>query len=274
MVAEGLLGRKSGVGFYDYRQGAPQRYDPPVPQAPEMDDRENVAIVGFGARADELAELAQTRYARLARIENDELLDELSPDATIVIDVGDGASDRGDVIEELDSRLGPESVLFADAYATDIAACSHRMRHPERLVGYGVLGALESQRAVEIVDSESVSDDALELAQELFAALGKTVVLLSDTPALFLGATVGSIVNEAMIAVAEKVASPDDVDTAMRFGANYPLGPVAWGREIGGARIGRILKRLARAEGEAFAPHRSLWMLDVAESPAEEEAAQ
>ena len=77
-----------------------------------------------------------------------------------------------------------------------------------------------------------------------------------------------------MIAISEDVASPDDVDTAMRLGANYPIGPVAWGREIGGARLSRILKRLADAEGEAFAPHRSLWMLDLAETPPSEEAAQ
>jgi 3-hydroxybutyryl-CoA dehydrogenase len=125
---------------------------------------------------------------------------------------------------------------------------------------------------VEIVDSEAVSDDTLELAQELFAALGKGAVLVEDGPGLFLGRTVGSIVNEAMIAVHERVASPDDIDTAMRLGANYPIGPIAWGREIGGARIRRILKRLADAEGEAFTPHRSLWLLDVDESPASEAA--
>ena len=53
----------------------------------------------------------------------------------------------------------------------------------------------------------------------------------------------------------------------MRLGANYPIGPIAWGREIGGARVSRIFKRLADAEGEEFAPHRSLWMLDVVEEP-------
>ena len=75
------------------------------------------------------------------------------------------------------------------------------------------------------------------------------------------GARSDPIVNEAAIAVHEDVASPDDVDTAMRLGTNYPIGPIAWGREIGGARLMRILKRLARHEGEAFAPHRSLWVL-------------
>ncbi len=271
MVAEGRLGRKSGAGFYDYRNGVPQRFEPVVETssgAPNADER--VAVIGYGGIADEIAELLEHRYAHIARIADDELLDELSLETTIVVHVGDGATDRSDAIIRIDEALAPEAILFADAYAIDVRACARRMAHPERLVGYGVLGSLTAQRNVEIVDSDAVSDDALELAQEVFGELGKGTVLVGDHPGLFLGRTVGSIVNEAAIAVAQDVASPEDVDTAMQLGANYPLGPIVWGREIGGARLTRILRRLADAEGEAFAPHRSLWVLDVEDAPEQE----
>ena len=170
----------------------------------------------------------------------------------------------------LDASFEKECVIVADAYATNLSACVQRMRHGERLVGFGALGSVASQSAVEIVNSEEASDDALELAQELFASIGKGAVLVEDVPGLFLGRTVGSIVNEAMIAVAQDVASPEDVDEAMMLGANYPAGPIAWGREIGGTRVRTILRRLADAEGDQFAPHRSLWLLDVETVPAEE----
>jgi 3-hydroxybutyryl-CoA dehydrogenase len=271
MVAQGLLGRKAGAGFYDYANGDPPRLDLAVaiPQGEPVDD-EVVALVGFGGLADELAELLEQRYRRVERVEHDDLLDELPADATIVIDVGDGTTDRGVAIAQLDTLLGAETVIFADAYATDLGAAAQRMRHPERLVGYGILGSLAGQRAVEIVDSDTVSDDALELAQELFGELGKGVMLVGDVPGLFLGRVVASIVNEAVAAVHDEVATPDDVDTAMRLGTNYPIGPIAWGREIGGARATRILGRLADEEGDAFGPHRSLWVLDVDdEGPAE-----
>ncbi|HEY1654910.1 MAG TPA: 3-hydroxyacyl-CoA dehydrogenase NAD-binding domain-containing protein [Candidatus Tumulicola sp.] len=270
MVARGLLGRKSGAGFYDYRNGDPERPDAAVAGDPEPDDREFVALVGFGGLADELAELLQQRYARVQRIESDELIDELSLDATIVIDVGDGTTDRADLLAALDGLLGSEVAFFVDAYATDLAACAQRMKHPERLVGYGILGSLAGQSAVEIVDSPDASDDALALAQELFATLGKGAVLVEDVPGLFLGRTIGSIVNEAVIAIHDEVANPDDVDAAMRLGTNYPIGPVAWGREIGGRRIARVLARVADAEGAEFAPHRSLWVLDVEDEGAGE----
>ena len=270
MVEQGLLGRKSGAGFYVYGDAIPERFDPaPAPTPDERNAQETVALIGFGGFADEVAEAIAERYIHAIRIEHEELLDELSDAATIVVDVGDGATDRSEIVAELDGRLGPETVFLVDAYATDLKACARRMRHPERLVGYGILGSLSQQRAVEIADSENASDDALELAQEFFATLGKGAVLVEDLPGLFLGRTVGSIVNEAMIAVHEQVASPDDIDTAMRLGANYPIGPIAWGREIGGARLTRILRRLADVEGEAFAPHRSLWVLDVEPEPAQ-----
>jgi 3-hydroxybutyryl-CoA dehydrogenase len=87
--------------------------------------------------------------------------------------------------------------------------------------------------------------------------------LVEDLPGLFLGRVVGSIVNEAVIAVSEGVAEAAEIDVAMRLGVNYPEGPIAWGREIGGARVAQILRRLADEEDEAFAPHRALWVLDV-----------
>lgn len=271
MVEVGRLGRKSGSGFYDYGNGVPDPLDlrvAPPEGAPET--QEHVAILGFGGLADELAELLEGRYAHLQRIENDALLDEIAAETTIVFDVGDGTTDRAEVLAQLDSLLGEETVFLVDAYATDLRAAAQRLRHPARLVGYGILGSLGGQSAVEVVDADACSDDALVLAQEVFEAIGKGVVLVADVPGLFLGRMVGSIVNEAVMAVHGEVATPDDIDVAMRLGTNYPIGPIAWGREIGGARIARILQRLAASEGSAFAPHRSLWVLDVEEEGPDE----
>ena len=230
---------------------------------------EFVAVIGFGATADAFAQALDARVERVQRIENDDLLDHLDPEATLVIDVGNGFDDRGEIVAELDRRLDPARMIFVDAYATDLAALAPRLQHAERVVGYGILGSFDEQSAVEVVDAQATGDEALALAQEVFEAIGKAVVLLEDRPGLFLGRVVGSIVNEAMIAVAQEVALPDDVDRAMEYGVNYPRGPIAWGRQIGGKRIARILKRLADSEGEEFAPHRSLWVLDEADERAE-----
>jgi 3-hydroxybutyryl-CoA dehydrogenase len=263
LVAQGRLGRKTGSGFYTYDGARYARLDLAV-TARQSDDvlEELVAVIGFGGTADAFAQALDGRVERVQHVENDDLLDHLDPEATLVIDVGNGFDDRGEIVFELDRRLDPSTVIFVDAYATDLAALAPRLRHPERVVGYGILGALDEQSAVEVVDALGTGDEALALAQEIFEAIGKAVVLVEHRPGLFLGRVVGSIVDEAMTAVAQEVASPDDVDRAMEYGVNYPRGPIAWGRQIGGKRIARILKRLADSEGEEFAPHRSLWVLD------------
>lgn len=261
LVAQGRLGRKTGGGFYD----EPPRHDEQPPQAMGGTTQgERIAIVGYGQLALDLNERLSQRFANVTLVEAEDAFDDLPLDATVVFDASGGAEDRTAFLSRCGELYDSATAIFFDAYATSAADAARRVRAPERLVGYGILGDLASQRIVEIVDAQATGDDALELAQEFFEAAGCEVTLVEDAPGLFLGRTVGSIVNEAVAAVEEGVASPEDVDLAMTLGTNYPRGPIAWGRAIGGARVGRILQQLAKHEGAAFAPHRALWVLDAA----------
>jgi 3-hydroxybutyryl-CoA dehydrogenase len=272
MVAQNRLGRKTGAGFYDYSAGTPQHDDSTAQPPAERNQDEHVVVLGYAGVAAEMHERLQRAYANVQLWEDEDTLDQIPEETTVVFDVGDGASDRTTVIEALDARLPEEAVIFVDAYATDVDALAKRLHHPQRVAGYGILASLENQRVVEIVDAEETSDDALELAQELFEAIGRNVVLVENHAGLFLGRTIGSIVNEAVYAVQEQIATPEDIDLAMRLGTNYPRGPIEWGQEIGGDRIARILQRLAAQDGAAFGPSRALWVLDV--QPQEDETQQ
>jgi 3-hydroxybutyryl-CoA dehydrogenase len=122
----------------------------------------------------------------------------------------------------------------------------------ERAVGFVALPDLPRARVVEVVGRRpEVDDRALAAAGEYFAGLGKHVErVLADRPGLVLGRIVCQVVNEAHFAVGQGVATPSDVDTAMRLGFNYPRGPFEWAEAIGPARVVSVLDALRSELGE------------------------
>lgn len=88
-----------------------------------------------------------------------------------------------------------------------------------------------------------------EVAATFLLALGKTGEQIGDTVAGVFPRTLAMVVNEAAFAVQESVALPNDVDTAMKLGTNYPKGPLAWCDEIGAEAIVAVLDALAREYG-------------------------
>ena len=84
----------------------------------------------------------------------------------------------------------------------------------------------------------------------LLQATGAAVTVLDDLPGLLVARTAAMLVNEAADVVGRKVASATDVDTAMRLGVGYPIGPLEWGDRIGPARIVAVLDNLAELYGD------------------------
>ena len=91
------------------------------------------------------------------------------------------------------------------------------------------------------------SPPAVLVAAGLIQALGKKASPLPDAPALVVLRTIARLAAEAAQAIADGVADPDAIDTAMRLGANYPLGPIAWANTIGDARLSAALAAITQA---------------------------
>jgi len=93
---------------------------------------------------------------------------------------------------------------------------------------------------------ECVADESIRAkAQTVLGGLNKKADWLPDTPGMVSPRVLSMIINEAWFAYGEKVSSKEDIDTAMKLGTNYPLGPFAWGEKIGLDKICRLLSVLA-----------------------------
>jgi 3-hydroxybutyryl-CoA dehydrogenase len=216
LVDAGWLGRKSGRGFFDYREGAAAatpdeaRVQPPMPR--------NVRIEGDLGPASALGDLLVRRNE--TAIERGEGPGLLRIDG-LAVALSDGRS-----ATERSVALGEPVVLFD--LALDYASASR----------------------VALAAPIQASDRDLAKAIGLFALLGKKTSVLADVPGLAVMRTVAMLVNEGADALHHGIASLEDIDSAMQKGVNYPIGPMAWGQKIGLGYVATVLRHLAQAYRE------------------------
>ncbi|MFF4752434.1 3-hydroxyacyl-CoA dehydrogenase [Streptomyces sp. NPDC002514] len=151
--------------------------------------------------------------------------------------------------------LGPAAELLGLIHEAGIQVRQEDEDHGSRLVlpGGGQLALADGQTSVEFRDvvyfdlaldyrnatrialsaSQDTSPQTVAEAIGLFQALGKTVSVIGDVPGMIVARAVARIIDLAHDAVAKGVATEEDIDTAMRLGVNYPLGPFEWSRRLG-----------------------------------------
>ena len=221
LVDAGFLGRKSGQGFYSYKEGA----DKPQAQCVEVSPLDDGAVIKCEVSKD-------IGYLK-------GLVDRLSRAGVQVTEVSDLA--KGYL------KIGDTFVALTDGRM----ACE---RAKEEALNDLVLVdlALDYQSATHIAlsRSASTSEEAFNDVVQCLDLLGIKVSEVVDSPALVVMRTVAMLANEAADAVLQGVATAEGVDTAMCFGVNYPQGPLAWADSIGVADVETVLSNLQQSYGE------------------------
>jgi 3-hydroxybutyryl-CoA dehydrogenase len=215
LVEAGRLGRKSGRGFYDYENGSVPAAPVSAPPAEQPYDIRPVGDLGPLAALLPLADAAG-----------------------IDIRPPFGPADDGQGYLELGALA--RLMLTDGRLATELSARSGR---PVILVD--AAQDLATAPRVAIAAGEDCPPPGLDAAVGLFQAIGKEVSVLKDVAGMLVMRTVAMLVNEAADVVGTGVASPENVDLAMRKGVNYPVGPLQWGDRLGPAFIVRVLDNLA-----------------------------
>ena len=116
------------------------------------------------------------------------------------------------------------------------------MKH--RLVGIAALPTFLQNSVVEVAPSVHTIDSAIDVVRKFFTSIKKETVIVEDRVGLVLPRILCQIINEAMFAIQQDVASPNDIDTAMRLGTNYPAGPIEWGEKIGFNQVYAVVTAL------------------------------
>jgi 3-hydroxybutyryl-CoA dehydrogenase len=218
MVASGRLGRKTGAGWYEYREGEPHRPEDPAPPVAGDGGGRRVAIDGAGELAREL--LTRARAAGFDAREPGEFGGEDEPELMVDASVPAPVSDLGAAVDGV-----PTAVLCADV--------SLHARGEPAACGFHLLPPVEHAHLVELTRLPSTPDDVCNAFEAFFRAVGLHSEWVGDGPGLVLGRIVCQLVNEAAFAIGEGVGGAADVDAGVTLGLNHPRGPVEWGRRIG-----------------------------------------
>lgn len=231
-------------------------------------DFQTVLVLGDGTVAEEFAlELEERGYNvtsyihdgpirewdekpfRLLQAKFESELDMGEFDAAVLAFTSDKAVQRR-VVLELQKYLYPETLVLVSAMAYSASEIASWFEHPERVVGFGFLPPLADVKLLEVARALQTSDFFAKEAAYFLNGLERELAWIGDSAGLALPRMVSLIVNEAVTALMEDVASAEDLDTAMLLGVNYPHGPLQWADRIGLDQVYATLSAVYEEQGE------------------------
>jgi len=153
-------------------------------------------------------------------------------------------------IVAMDKALPATTAIVTSSANLSVLNQSEWITMKHRLVGIAALPTFLQNSIVEVAPSVHTIESTVEVVRKFFASMKKETAIVQDRVGLVLPRILCQIVNEAMFAIQEDVASPKDIDTAMRLGTNYPAGPIEWGEKMGFAQVYAVLTALQNDLGE------------------------
>ena len=144
----------------------------------------------------------------------------------------------------LDKALPPTSAILSTSITVTATEQSGWIQKKHRLAGFGALPGLLDRPLVEVAPTVFSPPETMEVISIFFRSLGKSIEIVQDRVGMVLPRIVCQIINESVFALQDDVASPADIDTAMKLGVNYPLGPIEWADKIGFKNVYAVLSAL------------------------------
>jgi 3-hydroxybutyryl-CoA dehydrogenase len=207
-------------------------------------------------RAAELGKVsASDAAAALKRIEYAGGVEEAAREADLVIEaVPEEMESKLEIFTLLDKVCRPGTILSSNTSSlsiTEIASVTYR---PEKCLGMHFFNPVHKMKLLEIVRALETDEDTLTTAAEVGRRMGKEVITIKESPGFVTSRLNAMIGNEAFYMLQEGIASPEDIDKALKLGLNHPMGPFELVDLVGLDTRLHILEYLHKSLGEKYRP--------------------
>ena len=155
-------------------------------------------------------------------------------DADLVIEAAtEDMESKKALFAELDKLCKPETIIATNTSSLSITEIAAATGRPDKVIGMHFFNPVPAMKLVEIIKGLTTSEETKATILELTAALGKTPVEVAEAPGFVVNRILIPMINEGVGILADGVADVKGIDTAMKLGANHPMGPLELGDLIG-----------------------------------------
>lgn len=158
----------------------------------------------------------------------------LAADCDLVVEAAvENMAIKKQIFKELDGICKPETILSSNTSSLSITEVAAATARPDKVIGMHFFNPATVMKLVEIIKGVATSQETYDKVKDVSIKIGKEPVEVAEAPGFVVNRILIPMINEAAGILAEGIASAEDIDTAMKLGANHPIGPLALGDLIG-----------------------------------------
>lgn len=155
-------------------------------------------------------------------------------DCDIVVEaVSENVDLKLKIFAELDKVCQPKAILCSNTSSISITKIAASTKRPDKVAGMHFMNPVPLMELVELIPGIQTSDETFNKVKTLAETMGKTFVVAKDIPGFAVNRVLCPMINEAIFALYEGIASVEDIDTAMKLGTNQPMGPLTLADFVG-----------------------------------------
>ncbi len=137
------------------------------------------------------------------------------------------------ILKQLEEVASPETLLATNTSSISITQLAAMVPRPERFIGMHFFNPVPLMALVELIRGLQTSDETHARALAFAKAIGKTPITVKNGPGFAVNRILCPMINEAIFALQEGMATAEDIDTGMKLGCNHPIGPLALADMVG-----------------------------------------